>query len=172
MLDVALNDRAQDGPLIPPFLHRIAQDLKDKYNHPLSYQLIRDTRFDQFRGRIRILWDRSENLWVRQFDYVNREVIGMESIDGNWILPDSRESVFRLISPQETDELPLLDEYPEGARMMKTHLSIERNQALVRGAKSQFKRLHGRLYCQPCEFDFLQIYAENSIECNHIIPVP
>jgi hypothetical protein len=160
-------------PKFPPFADELPNELLAKLNHPLHYRLTRDPDFDQFRGRIRIAWDRVESRWVRQGEDANREITGLNLFDGGWVAPKDRASLFALrFMPEEDDPVFIKSiYYPEGSRTLKTHLSIERNQALVHDSKEAFKRRHGRLFCQVCGFDFYRVYGEEFIECHHTIPV-
>lgn len=65
-------------------------------------------------------------------------------------------------------------EFPEGRKVERQHTVRERNSELVVKAKAQFKKKHGRLYCEVCKFDFEATYGGagcDFIEVHHIIPV-
>ncbi|MCE7926635.1 MAG: HNH endonuclease [Haliscomenobacteraceae bacterium CHB4] len=64
--------------------------------------------------------------------------------------------------------------FPEGAIVERIHLHRERNSRVVNIAKENFKRTHGRLICQVCNFDFEAVYGEHGrdyIEGHHTIAV-
>lgn len=74
-------------------------------------------------------------------------------------------------------ELGLLEDdkgFIEGKRILKKHLVRERKPKIIKIAKKRFKEKHGRLYCEVCDFDFLEKYGElgeDFIEGHHTIPV-
>jgi hypothetical protein len=62
------------------------------------------------------------------------------------------------------------DSFFEGGLVLRQHLVRERNQALVKAAKSRFQTANGRLYCEVCGFDFASLYGElgdGFIEAHH-----
>ena len=65
-------------------------------------------------------------------------------------------------------------EFPEGKEVEGKHKFRERNRALIKKAKEIFRRKHGHLYCQVCDFDFNLAYGEigaDFIEAHHTVPV-
>ena len=65
-------------------------------------------------------------------------------------------------------------EFLEGGEVERKHRARERNQALIKRAKDEFKQKYGRLYCQICRFDFSLKYGEignDFIEAHHTVPV-
>lgn len=65
-------------------------------------------------------------------------------------------------------------EFPEGKEIEKKHKTRERNQALVKKAKDLFKKKHGRLFCEICQFDFSRRYGligRAFIEAHHTVPI-
>ena len=85
-----------------------------------------------------------------------------------------------LYSLAEAEDDVLIDyaddsEFLEGGEVERKHRTRERNQALIRRAKKEFKQKHGRLYCQICGFDFSMKYGEignDFIEAHHnVVPV-
>ena len=65
-------------------------------------------------------------------------------------------------------------EFPEGGKVQRKHIARERNPELVRAAKARFKAMHGRLFCEACEFDFGEAYGRagiDFIEAHHTVPV-
>lgn len=66
------------------------------------------------------------------------------------------------------------ESFPEGRRMWVKHQRLERDPALVNKAKLRFKKMHGRLFCQICKFDFGYKYPSvgcDYIEAHHTVPV-
>ena len=66
------------------------------------------------------------------------------------------------------------DEFVEGKRKLRKHIARERNQALIKKAKQNFVKKHGKLFCEVCEFDFEKVYGDigkGFIEAHHIKPV-
>jgi 5-methylcytosine-specific restriction enzyme A len=64
--------------------------------------------------------------------------------------------------------------FPEGALKYRQHVTRERNRDLVRKVKERAKRVHGRLTCEICGFDFEAVYGDigsDYIECHHTVPV-
>jgi len=65
-------------------------------------------------------------------------------------------------------------EFPEGKVVERIHKTRERNSKVVAIAKENYKRRHGKLFCQVCEFDFEKEYGEigkDFIEGHHTIAV-
>ncbi|WP_018393458.1 hypothetical protein [Bacillus sp. 37MA] len=46
------------------------------------------------------------------------------------------------------------ESFPEGRPMLKLHLIRERNTKVIKLAKERFLKLHGKLFCEVCGFDF------------------
>jgi hypothetical protein len=62
----------------------------------------------------------------------------------------------------------------EGKRRLVQHITIERNSRLIKEAKENFKRIHGRLFCEVCNLDFEKVYGElgqDYIEGHHKVPL-
>ncbi|MDR5659011.1 HNH endonuclease [Serpentinicella sp. ANB-PHB4] len=62
----------------------------------------------------------------------------------------------------------------EGKKNLKKHITIERNQSLIKEAKKEFKKNHGKLFCEICEFDFSVKYnslGKDFIEGHHKKPI-
>lgn len=79
---------------------------------------------------------------------------------------------FRIVSKgNEAVEpvLPILQEdrvWAEGKPKLVAHLRRERAPGLSCAKKAEFKRVHGRLYCERCKMDPVEIYgAENGEAC-------
>lgn len=56
------------------------------------------------------------------------------------------------------------NEYPEGKIAFVLHKKRERNPKLIRDAKRLFLANYGRLYCEACEFDFVEYYGERGTD--------
>lgn len=72
-----------------------------------------------------------------------------------------------------TDELDL-QEAPEGKVLTRLHRTRERSPALVKSRKKQAMKIHGRLFCEGCGFDFGEQYGasnSNIVDCHHTKPV-
>jgi ribosomal protein L44E len=77
-----------------------------------------------------------------------------------------------VLTPEEVENLRELPKrsFTEGTRKLVTHAKSERNQALIREAKRHFKKIHGRLFCEACGFEFVPRYGERGrdfIEAHH-----
>ena len=69
--------------------------------------------------------------------------------------------------PVDEDEIA---EAVEGRILTRLHRMRERDQELVRRRKAKAMKLHGKLCCEACGFDFAATYGERSvgfIECHH-----
>ncbi len=62
-------------------------------------------------------------------------------------------------------------EWAEGKKKLVAHLVKERARGMARAKKSQFRRLHGKLYCERCHLDPVEkygtLFAEACIEVHH-----
>ena len=73
----------------------------------------------------------------------------------------------------ETWEPEIVDA-AEGALVTRLHRYRERSRKITNTKKKQFMKRHGRLYCEVCNFDFVETYGERGsgfIECHHTMPV-
>ncbi len=65
--------------------------------------------------------------------------------------------------------------FPEGRAVYVRHLQRERSSALVQRKKARFLKVHGRLFCEACGFDFQATYGPHLgagfMECHHLRPV-
>ena len=65
--------------------------------------------------------------------------------------------------------------FVEGKKKLRQHIYRERHPKVIKLAKEKFKKENeGRLFCEVCNFDFVQIYGElgeDFIEGHHILPV-
>jgi hypothetical protein len=62
----------------------------------------------------------------------------------------------------------------EGAVLYRLHRHRERNKGLVRRKKADVRRATGRLACEACTFDFVEVYGdlgEGVAECHHRVPL-
>ncbi|HVU94838.1 MAG TPA: HNH endonuclease [Puia sp.] len=65
-------------------------------------------------------------------------------------------------------------EFPEGKVVERLHKMRERNPTVVKIAKARFKAIHGKLFCQACQFDFEEKYGNigaDFVEGHHSVPV-
>jgi hypothetical protein len=86
----------KEGHVDPPFADKLPKEMLEKCDLRYHYILARDTEFDQFRGRIRIDWDKVESRWVRQHEDANRKIVAVKGASDEWMTPESRESLFNL----------------------------------------------------------------------------
>lgn len=64
--------------------------------------------------------------------------------------------------------------YDEGNLSKRKHRVRERNSQLIKDAKDRFKKKHGHLFCEVCNFNFSDKYGvlgDGFIEAHHTIPV-
>jgi predicted HNH restriction endonuclease len=62
----------------------------------------------------------------------------------------------------------------EGERLLKIHTEIERDKKIRNKKISEFLWQHGRVFCELCQFAFIDKYpflSKNIIEVHHIIPL-
>ena len=78
----------------------------------------------------------------------------------------------------EEEMLPALPEQEEegneGQILSRVHRYRERNQNLIKKKKSAFLEKHKKLFCEACNFDFVERYGERGkdfMECHHTKPV-
>lgn len=121
-----------------------------------------------------ILFDKpvpDDNLERMYFDYCNQ--LGIQPNDKGTF--GSQRKFWRInIEKDFSSNIGLTGEFPEGKIVERTHNSRERNYQVISLAKERFKKLHGRLFCQVCEFNFEEKYGEigkNFIEGHHTIAV-
>lgn len=66
------------------------------------------------------------------------------------------------------------DQFLEGSILTRLHRIRERNGSLVEAKRRTVLRETGRLACEACDFDFLEVYGElgdGCAECHHILPL-
>lgn len=72
------------------------------------------------------------------------------------------------------ENLEMEDDFPEGKLVERSHKRRERNRKVVERKKSDFLKIHGKIFCEICGFDFEEKYGErgtNFCEVHHTIPV-
>lgn len=75
---------------------------------------------------------------------------------------------------QINNDTQMIRGFLEGKRKTIQHITIERNAELIREAKRMFKRNNGRLFCEVCKLDFVDMYGElgeDFIEGHHKVPI-
>lgn len=78
------------------------------------------------------------------------------------------EGLFATITPMEEAA------YPEGALHYRLHVSRERDPRVIAEAKQLHRRIHGRLFCTVCRFDFAAVYGDRGrdfAEGHHTKPI-
>lgn len=89
-------------------------------------------------------------------------------------LNKTNEEIFEFETNLSYESDPQNEMFPEGSKMLRLHLSAERNSKLIERAKEFFLIKHGKLFCEVCGFDFEDVYGDlgkHYIEGHHIIPV-
>jgi hypothetical protein len=64
--------------------------------------------------------------------------------------------------------------YSEGEIEKREISFFKRNPSLIRDAKNAFKKKHGKLFCEACNFDFQECFGESGvdfIEAHHNTPL-
>ena len=86
--------------------------------------------------------------------------------------------IIRKLKSVNSDNLPISDEdrtWCEGKPKRVQHLQRERRSGISGKKKAEFKRNHGRLYCERCGLDPIEKYGvqngEACIEVHHTIPL-
>lgn len=84
----------------------------------------------------------------------------------------------KLFSGNGGSTLVFADSYGEAAKeggiVVREHAIRERDPRISKTKKARFKKKHGHLFCEACEFDFEETYGsfgEDYIECHHIRPL-
>ena len=113
-------------------------------------------------------------LWAQRVDStgkVHKELFKFyEKLNLSIVSYANKEELAVGNSSPDSDE----NEFPEGRKKARIHISKERSQALIKKTKSTFLKIHGRLFCQICAFDFKEKYGkygDGYIEVHHTIPV-
>ena len=144
------------------------QTVEDKYNRQLRPDIKTTEEFDH------IMED-----WLVNNSGTLKAILHKHSVDsGDTVLIDetfSNTSEEDGLLGDEFDYNPISDEFKEGKKRLKLHLSRERNRSLVNDAKAKWLQEGcGDIKCHICEFSFLQTYEERGrgfIEAHHIIPI-
>ncbi|MBK9318172.1 MAG: HNH endonuclease [Bacteroidetes bacterium] len=58
----------------------------------------------------------------------------------------------------------------EGELKLVSHLARERNRVIIANKKRQALD-NGTLFCEVCDFSFIQRFQQEFIECHHIVPI-
>ncbi len=100
-----------------------------------------------------------------------RELLGKlaNAIKLSAINPAIRNEILNL--PDDIDDDAKVK---EGGLLYRYHLARERNTTIVEKKKEKVLKLHGKLECELCSFDFEKIYGEigyGFIECHHKKPL-
>lgn len=89
---------------------------------------------------------------------------------GYRIVPKSERLPVEVEADLDGDETPP-EVYPEGAKVLKQHVGRERKPGATRAKKTDFIRKHGRLFCEMCQVDPVEIFGsehgEACIEVHH-----
>ena len=83
--------------------------------------------------------------------------------------PEIRNEILNL--PENIDDDAKVK---EGGLLYRYHLARERNTTIVKKKKEKVLKLHGKLECELCSFDFVNVYGEigyGFIECHHRKPL-
>lgn len=138
--------------------------------HSISHKDGRETN----KAIIDILNDKplpDVKLEKKYFDYCNQ--LGIQPNEKGAF--GAQRKFWRLNIEKEFDNnADLTGEFPEGKIVERIHKARERNSQVISLAKDRFKKLHGRLYCQVCKFDFEEKYGavgKDFIEAHHTIAV-
>ncbi|TWI18904.1 MULTISPECIES: HNH endonuclease [Sphingobacterium] len=85
------------------------------------------------------------------------------------INPEIRNNILNL-----TEDVDDETKVKEGGLLYRYHLARERSTTIVKKKKENVLKLHGRLECELCSFDFEKVYGEigcGFIECHHKKPL-
>jgi hypothetical protein len=89
---------------------------------------------------------------------------------GYRIVPKGDTSASVADADVDSDETPP-EVYPEGAKILKQHVGRERRPAAARAKKADFIRRHGRLFCERCRTDPVEVFrsehGDACIEVHH-----
>ncbi|ARU62670.1 hypothetical protein CBW65_18080 [Tumebacillus avium] len=99
------------------------------------------------------------------------------TVSGRYIHVGEIEALLDHFPPNYDSEVGFSEDdnsFTEGRKMMRLHLVRERNHKLIALAKENYKRIHGKLICEICRFDFEENYGivgRDYIEGHHIVPM-
>lgn len=82
-------------------------------------------------------------------------------------------SVFEALMSADDAVVPVA-EGKEGRKRVVAHALRERNKGLIKQKKTQFKKIHGRIFCECCELEPVKMYGEDVdgiIEVHHKVPL-
>jgi 5-methylcytosine-specific restriction protein A len=85
-----------------------------------------------------------------------------------WISESKADYVTETINADDDDE------FPEGKVLTRIHKHKERNPQVTLKKKRKVLQESGKLECEVCGFDFVEIYGQlgyGFAECHHIVPV-
>lgn len=108
-----------------------------------------------------------QEVWDRFSD----DLLGLRMATGN--IRDALQQDETDISFAEYDE-PEIAEAVEGRIVTRLHRTRERSRSIVEKKKKSCLKIHNRLNCEACGFDFSEFYGprgDGYIECHHIKPV-
>lgn len=146
---------ASDVPLPKDFIYYDTYKPNRKY----FYELEEIPGFEVFKDRLVIEWSGGAINWIQWLGTREKEIVRLNQ---------PKEDV-KPIDYTEDD-----DGFPEGRIVLKKHLTRERNHVVIKQAKENFIKKHGRLFCEVCGFDFEEHYGdigEGYIEGHHTKPV-
>jgi len=96
-------------------------------------------------------------------------------------LTDSKLAEILGVSEQEVTKIPedqvedlssaVITSGKEGALKLYKHYKRERKSGLARGAKNNFKKKYGRIFCEACKIEPESLYGVEIIEAHHRIPL-
>jgi predicted HNH restriction endonuclease len=114
---------------------------------------------------------RNNDLEKKYFDYCH--VLGITPNDNGAFGAPRKFWTLKLKHDFQENEA-LTGEFPEGGVIERILKTRKRKNEIIQLAKENFKRKHGKLYCQVCGFDFEKIYGKigkDFIEGHHTIAV-
>ena len=85
-------------------------------------------------------------------------------------ITDRRKQTAPLVVVSEDDD----SAFPEGKEKYRIHRYVERNSKVANRAKENRIATTGKLQCEVCSFDFMEVYGEigaGFIEAHHTVPV-
>lgn len=89
---------------------------------------------------------------------------------GYHIVPKGEMVPADIENDPDTNEISL-DTYPEGGKLLRQHIGRERKPAAALAKKADFIKKHGRLFCERCQADPVEIFGsehgEACIEVHH-----
>eukprot|EP00918_Siedleckia_nematoides_P013151 GHVU01028702.1.p1 GENE.GHVU01028702.1~~GHVU01028702.1.p1 ORF type:complete len:210 (-),score=28.23 GHVU01028702.1:440-1069(-) len=138
-------------------IYSAVEEIRGTENLPKSWKAI-------VRGSIETYSSHSEKYDGKNDIFYSVDGIGK----GIWGLNEFKES--ETVLDLTEDDI----EFPEGKKVLRQHISRERNPKLIRLAKEKFIRENNNLYCEVCGFDFEKEYGDlgkGFIEGHHSKPI-